>query len=147
MSTKVNDVEFALAYYEHQYERMAKLEEQRLTFTNIVITLTVVALTFGFSSTQGLTLVNGLVLPVLMISLNILGAIYTWRTLQYIHIHRERAKDILKIYAEKVYEVDSLKSLPTTGFRLGLARIQLLMHVVLTIPPLVLIITYVWNTL
>lgn len=137
------DPEFYRVYYEHQYERMAKLEEQRLTFTNIVVTLTVVALTFSFPNTQGLTVINGLVLPALMFILNIFGAIYTYRTLQYIHIHRKRAKEVLKLCASEIYAIDEAISLPHLKPRLGLARIQLFLHIILTAPSLVLIALYI----
>ena len=34
-------------YYDHQYERMGKIEEQSLTFSNIVITISIVAFSAG----------------------------------------------------------------------------------------------------
>ncbi len=138
--TKMNP-EFYRMYYEHQYERMSKLEEQRLTFTNIVVTLTVVALTFGFSI-QSLSVINGLILPLLMVILNIFGAAYTYRTLQYVQVHRKRAKEVLKLCASEIYAIDQAISLPDLKLRLGLARIQLLLHIVLTVPLLVLIVLY-----
>ncbi len=42
--------EYILAYYEHQYERMEKLEGQSLIVTNIVITLSVLAFSFGLGN-------------------------------------------------------------------------------------------------
>ncbi len=132
-STTDLSTEFIRLYYEHQYYRMSKLEDQRLTFTNIVVTLTVVALTFGLSTAQHLTLLQGLGLPALITMLNVFGAIYTWRTLQYIRIHRARAKDILQHYAAALYEIDQARSMPHVGARLGLARIQLVMHIILAV--------------
>jgi hypothetical protein len=126
-------IEFTRSYYEHQYDRMAKLEEQRLTFTNIIVALTVVALTFGLSTAQGLTPLQGLGLPALIAMLNVFGAIYTWRTLQYIRVHRNRAKNILQQYAAALYEIDQARAMPHVGSRLGLAKIQLVMHAILTV--------------
>ena len=46
--------DYVRMYYDHQYDRMGKLESQRLTLTHIVITVTVVAFTFGFGDANGI---------------------------------------------------------------------------------------------
>jgi hypothetical protein len=132
-------IEFARSYYEHQYDRMAKLEEQRLTFTNIVVTLTVLAFTLVISNLKAITQIGGFGILVLVIALNFFATIYTWRTLQYVRIHRKRAKMVLEEYAQEIYRIDDDESLPHIGSRFGLAKTQMLVHVTLIVFAIVLI--------
>jgi hypothetical protein len=132
MATKEKqpDENYVRMYYEHQYERMKTLEEQRLIFTNIVITLSVVAFTFGFKKLSNLTLLSGIGLPALIMVLNIFAAYYVALTLKYINTHRERAKEVLSKYAKELSVIDSKWVLPKIPLRLGLARIQILIHLI-----------------
>src|SRR3972149_8359767 len=74
-------------YYENQYARTAKLEDQRLAITNIVITLSVIAFTFGFSNPAGLTTITGIGLPTVMVIANIFAIIYIQLTYSVIRVH------------------------------------------------------------
>lgn len=140
--TETSDPHFIYLYYEHQYERMKALEEQRLTITNIVISLSVVAFTFGFQNLNSITIINGVGLPALIILLNLFAALYIWRTLQYIRVHRNRAKVVLDRYSKEMIEIDAKHEMPHVFLRLGLAKIQLIIHLVLLIPSSVPIIAY-----
>lgn len=137
--------EFSLAYYEHQYDRVDKLEGQRLTFANIILTLTAGIFTLGYSNITKLNLISGIGLPTLSIILNSFAAIYTWRTLQFIRIHRERAKAILKEYAKDIYRIDTENSSPQIGMRLGLAKLQMYFHIILIVLSIVPIVLYIGN--
>ncbi len=119
-----------------------QLENQRLMITNIVITLSVLAFTFGFSSGDALNIINGIGLPAIMIISNLFAIIYIWRTLQYIRVHQARAKNLLSKYAIVISEIDKSKPMPFVMFRLGLAKIQLLMHILLVIAMLIPICSY-----
>jgi hypothetical protein len=60
--------EFIRMYYEHQYDRMAKLEEQGHSITNIILSLSVLSFTFAFDPNSKPNLVTGVVLPIIIIS-------------------------------------------------------------------------------
>lgn len=105
---EINSVntEFVVMYYQHQYDRVAKLEEQGLNITNVVMTFNVVALTFGFDKNQGLTAVTGLVLPLTMIAANIFAITYLISAGDWIETHRSRAERILELFAKDIYRLD-----------------------------------------
>ena len=139
---KRTEADYVRMYYEHQYERMKTLEEQRLIFTNIVITLSVVAFTFGFQNISNLTLLNGIGLPALIIVLNMFAAYYVTLTLKYIGTHRERAKEVLSKYAKEISVIDAKWILPRIPFRLGLAKIQIVIHILVIVISAIPVIAY-----
>ena len=98
--------EFVTMYYEHQYGRVAKLEEQGLNITNIVMTFSIVAFTFGFDKNQGSNLVTGIVLPLTMIAVNVFAIAYLVSAGDWIEMHRSRAERILELFAEDIYRLD-----------------------------------------
>ena len=63
-------VDVLMNYYRHQYERMAKLEDQRTAITNITITLSVLAFTFGFDMGTRFGKIAGFGLLTLMVLAN-----------------------------------------------------------------------------
>ncbi|NEZ57573.1 hypothetical protein [Adonisia turfae] len=125
------NIEFAKTYYEHQYNRVSKLEEQGLTITNVVISFSVVAFTFGFNANQILTTVTGIVLPLTMIVINIFAITYLISSGDWIETHRSRGKRILKLFAEDIYQLDRevFKERKIRFF--GRRRTQILIHTVL----------------
>ena len=127
--------EYIRMYYEHQYDRMAKLEDQAMTITNIVVTLTVVALTFGFGSAQSLSVVATVALSVVMVLANGFAIFYRVRTNSWIRTHRLRAKRILEEYAPALYELDKTTFAPHRTGILGMGRwkIQVILHVLLAV--------------
>src|SRR5687768_14137713 len=110
--TNFDGVDFVRTYYQHQYDRIKALEEQRLTITNIVVSLSVVAFTFGFQDIKNLTVINGIGLPMLIITLNLFAALYIWRTAQYIAVLRNKAKEVLSRYSKEMLEIDAKYQLP-----------------------------------
>ena len=140
------DSEFVRLYYEHQYDRMAKHEEQRQTISNFVITLTVVALTFGFSnlalfnSQQANSqptalpeknLIVGLFLPVAIILINLFAIIYIRRSFSTGTIHQKRANRILELYAPYLRQIATDVSWSRKGTWWSRSVIEILIHVVL----------------
>ena len=125
--------EYVRMYYEHQYDRMAKLEEQGLTITNVVVTLSVVALTFGFGNAQGLGVVAGVGLAFVMIIANAFAIFYAIRTGSWIQTHKSRAKRVLEVYSPDLYQLDQRTFAPHRTGILGLGRrtIQILLHALL----------------
>jgi hypothetical protein len=123
--------EYVRMYYEHQYDRMAKLEDQRLIITNIVIGLTTVTFTFGISKTEGLTAFSGVCLPFVMVLSNFLAMAYAVHSADVIKAHQKRAKKVLRLYAKDLHELD--QGIPWSR-RIGPRwKIQLLIHLALVI--------------
>jgi hypothetical protein len=100
------NAEFIKMYYEHQYNRVARLEEQGLTITNVVMTFSIVAFTFGFEKNQDSTVVKGIVLPLTMIAANIFAITYLVSSGDWIETHRSRAERILELFVEDIYRLD-----------------------------------------
>ncbi len=73
------DADYVRMYYEHQYDRIAKHEDSRLTITNYVLTMSALAFTFGYPNVTQLTIINGIVLPVIVILVNIFALLYIER--------------------------------------------------------------------
>jgi hypothetical protein len=124
--------EYIRMYYEHQYDRMAKLEEQGLTITNVVMGLSVVALTFGFNNTQGVNTVAIVGLPFVMTIANAFAVGYILRTSSWIRTYQQRAKGVLDCYAHELYEFDQPKAALKTWIP-GRRKIQLALHSLLIV--------------
>ena len=129
--------EYVCMYYEHQYDRMAKLEDQALTITNIVMTLSIVAFTFGFDGAQGVTAITGIGLPFVMVIANLFAIRYIGRSQSWLLTHRLRAKRVLEVYAKDLYQLDRTTSAPHKHWVLGRWRIQRLLHVLLVVAALI----------
>ena len=134
--------DFLLAYYEHQYDRIGKLEQSRLAITNIVVTLSVLVFTFGFDSDKSRTLESSLVLPIIIIAANLFAVAYMVRTSSWIATARLRAKRVLEEYAEELHELDKTTYAPHRKRSLARWKIQLLLHVLLIIAGCVPIAQY-----
>lgn len=137
---------YSRMYYQHQYDRMAKHEAQRQTVSNFVITLTVVALTLGFTNiettgSQGqaigvpgnTNLVTGLLLPVAIVILNLFAIIYIRRSWSTGAIHQARARRVLDLYAPYLRQIDKDEPWPQKGRRWSRSMIEMSIHVVLSI--------------
>src|ERR1051325_3076845 len=92
--------EFARLYYQHQYDRLSKIEDQRLAITNIVMTLSAGALVLGFTGLDNLTIINGVGVPLMIIFSNLFAIAYILRSRDFMRVHKERARRVLEIYAK-----------------------------------------------
>jgi hypothetical protein len=99
--------DFVRMYYEHQYDRMAKQEEYRLTMTNYVLTISALAFTFGYQGNTQLTVVNGIGLPVIIVLANIFAIATINRTAQYIWAHKKRAHQVLEEHAPALEKINN----------------------------------------
>ncbi len=106
ITKKQVDSEYVRMYYEHQYERIEKDVNQRLSMQNFMLTLSALAFTFGYQNNSNLTIMNGLGLPVIIIAANTTALLNIKYTTQYIDVHRERAHEALKRYASELIEID-----------------------------------------
>jgi hypothetical protein len=140
--TKPVDDNYVRMYYEHQYDRMKAIEGYRWSLTSVIVSLSVIAFTFGFQGQTGLTIINGLMLPTLIITLNLFAVLYVARTHVYVLMHQKRAKDVLAHHAKELLDLDSKHPRPRGLFGLGLSRIQLIIHIILIIPSLMPLVAY-----
>lgn len=97
-------------YYQHQYERMKELEQQRLIMTNVIVTISVLAFTLAFSDICKLNLVNGVGLPIVVIGANFIAVMWNKRSREFIKLHQQRAHEALKEFAPEVEELDKRKA-------------------------------------
>lgn len=120
--------DYVRMYYEHQYDRINRHEEKMLNISNIVLTVSAVVITFGFSNRQsfGSTLI--LFLPLVIIIANGFAIAYINDRARWISQHSRRAKKILELYAEELFELDKENREPVKKWTVGRRTIQNLMH-------------------
>lgn len=120
--------EYVRLYYEHQYERLAKLDDQRLSITNLVMPLSAGALAFGFSSLDGLTLINGVGLPLMVVFSNLFAIGYIMRTRDFMRVHKRRARYILEKHASEIAEVNGIVRWSSVPFYRERTTLQVGLH-------------------
>jgi hypothetical protein len=108
----------------------------------MVITLSIVAFMFGFDSGQGVTAITGIGLPFVMVVANIFAIVYVGRSQSWIRTHRLRAKRVLEVYAEDLYQLDRTTSARHRPWTLGRWRIQRLLHILLIVAALIPSVVY-----
>jgi hypothetical protein len=137
--------ELVRMYFDHQYERIEKLEGQGLSITNIITTLIVLGFTFGYNKEMTLTIVSGVVLPLILIIINIFAVFYISRTSGWINTHRDRAKLTLRKYAPDLFMLDKevleYKKVKFWSRR----KIQRYIHILLSMIALIPLTSYVIN--
>jgi len=130
---KETDGDYVRMYYEHQYDRVARLESLRLSITNVVITLSVVSFTFSFSNNQSNNLMSGVVLPTILVVSNIFAIVYIYMTLRIIRAHLDRAKITLGQFAPALHTINDENKPPKWTDRFNLATNQIIFHVLLIV--------------
>jgi len=147
--TKINldhvDSEYIIAYYQHQYDRMAKFDDQSMTITNIAITLSILAFTFAYDSAQTANLQNAVILPLLIFFSNFFAIGYMQRSRYWIRAHRQRANEVIKIKAGELYKINKKYSPPPTTKNfpfVGNRDLKALLHLIIMAGAMVPIITY-----
>ncbi|MGR5150130.1 hypothetical protein ACQKP8_26740 [Photobacterium alginatilyticum] len=107
--------ELCRSYYEHQYSRVAKLEEQSLRMTSMVLTLTTAFLSLGYTYFKSIestidSLLGIISLIVIAISLNTFAILFNGRTEGFTDVHKLRAKEIINKFSVEIFDLD--KSMP-----------------------------------
>jgi len=133
-------IEYVCIYYTHQYERMAKLEEQRLIISNIVLTLSIAVYAYGFSNIDGLTVFTGIGIPIVLFLANLFAISYILHSADVIQKHKDRAKEVLKEFAEYLYHIDKKYKWSEKWPRW---KNQILIHILLIIIAVIPIIIYI----
>jgi len=136
--------EFIRMYYKHQYERMAKLEDHRLIVTNIIFTISLISLAFGFDKDKTLNIVTGIAIPVIIMTANIFAILYINSTRHYARIHRLRAKEVLKEYASYIFEIDKRISESPEIRYLSQGKFQFYLHILLIMASIIPILSYIF---
>ena len=129
-----------MTYYEHQYSRMKQLEDQRINITNITVTLSVIALTFGFNTSDRFSRTVGYALLATMIFTNLFAIAYIAKTRSWISTHRNRAKGVLEKRSKELFKFDQETHDERVLWIPGRGRIQMFLHILLLLVAIALII-------
>ncbi len=147
--TKINldhvESEYIIAYYQHQYDRMAKFDDQSMTVTNIVISLSILAFTFAYDAAQTANFQNAVILPFLIFFSNLFAIGYMQRSRYWIHAHRQRANEVIKIKAVELYKISKKHSPPATikNFPfVGNRDLKALLHLIIMVAAIVPVINF-----
>ena len=133
------DPEYIKMYFEHQYDRLARLELLAFAFTNIIVApLSGIILAIGFHKTEFIPRRYDSSVLLFVGVLNILAIAYIIRTCSQAQSHRRRAKKILEKYAKEVFLLD-MEMAPIAhqdDFFINIRKygqwiIQLLLHILL----------------
>jgi amino acid transporter len=122
-------------YYKLQYDRIAHHEQQRLTFSNIIVAITAFLVTFGFPFNNNTFLyVNIVMTSAFAIIINIGAIIFIDKSRHWIKFHQERARKIGEIAFSDISEEMSNVSKIDSDFDLwNRTEIQKLTHKVIII--------------
>jgi hypothetical protein len=129
----LNDVpkDILMNYYNHQYERMGKLEDSRMAITNITITLSVLAFTFGFNASVQYSQLIGYALLFIMMTANWFAIAYILVTKSWIETYKRRSKGILEISAKPLFLFDEKTHANYSKRTPTLWQIHMSLHVLL----------------
>ncbi|MCR4456995.1 MULTISPECIES: hypothetical protein [Pseudescherichia] len=86
-----------------QYERIAHHENQRLTFSSLVLTITAAMFTFFLSESNDISQGVSDFLLGFLILINLFAAIFIIKSRQWVKFHQERARFLLKKYNEALF--------------------------------------------
>lgn len=129
--------ELVQMYYDHQYDRIGKLEEQALTVTNVVTATSILALTFGFEGLEGESLTRVIALPFVTIAANLFAIGYIRNCQMFIALHQRRAMRTLELYAPALYDLNSALPWPQEDAWKGRRRFHILLHVAFCVAALI----------
>ena len=133
VTKNLHNEEFAKVYYEHQYTRIAALEDQSFKFSNLVVVLTTA--TFAFVSTQiaSISLASWQLLLGIFLAINLIAILYILRVNDSISVHQRRAKKILELVAPEEFAVDKEIRQSFSGRWQARPMLQLSIHLVLIV--------------
>jgi amino acid permease len=127
LKNKPTDVELIRMYYEHQYDRIGKNEDQALAISNIMLTISALIVTFGFGNRQSFGAILVLFLPVIIIVANLFAILYIAENDKWIKLHRTRAQRVIENYASELHKLNKEIARPHNQ-GMSRKRIQSLIH-------------------
>lgn len=130
-------------YYEHQYDRIEKNENQAMNISNIVFTITALILTFGFNSKQSFGSILILFLPLVIIIANVTAILYIRENTRWIKAHQIRAKLILETYTPELYSLDKENTAPPMKGIVDRSTTQYLIHTLFIVVALILLFLFI----
>jgi hypothetical protein len=134
--------ELARMYYEHQYDRMGKLEEQTLAVTNVVLATSILAITFGFQGSVSSGVVQAIALPFVTIVANLFAIGYIRNSQMFIALHQRRAMRVLELYAPAMFNLNSELPWPRADAWRGRRRYHILLHMAFCFAALVPVVIF-----
>jgi hypothetical protein len=136
----LNDVprDVLINYYNHQYERMGKLEDSRMGITNITITLSVLSFTFGFDAAVQYSKIIGYALLFIMVAANAFAIAYILVTRSWIETYKRRSKGILEVTAKPLFLFDEKTHAKHNKWTPTLWQIHMGLHILLIVIAIVM---------
>ena len=129
-------------YYEHQYDRIKKHEDQALSISNIVLTISALIITFGLNNRQSFGSIFIFFLPVILIIANLFAILYVRDSGSWIRSHRMRAKRILETYIPDLFVLDKETIAPHKKRTVSRRRFQYLIHILFIVISVILILLF-----
>ena len=142
---KTEDVnpDYVRMYYEHQYDRIDKLEGHALNISNIVLTISALIITFGFNNKQSFGAISILFLPLIIIIANVFSILYIGDRGRWISRHQIRAKRILETYMPELFRLDKETIAAHKKWAIGRRKIQNLIHYLFVFIGIILLILFI----
>ncbi len=128
------------AYYNRQYDRLAKHEDQTLVFSNLIVTLSLASFAVGAMKSGDVTILSGVILPIAVILSNICAILFIRRSHSSSAIHVSKAKACMQRYAPGVSEIDAEHPWPRDCWYKKRHRIMMILHGLLAITCLISIL-------
>ena len=126
-------------YYDHQWDWVKKLHDQRLQVSGFVFTLNVLAFTLGLDNQDSLNLVTGLVTPGIMVCANLVAILFVVHTKRLAKKRLLCARGILETYLPGLNEFD--KQFRSEGY-FGLEKVLYTLHSILIVSCILLAVGY-----
>lgn len=147
--SKTEDVDpnYVRMYYEHQYDRIRKHEEQALTISNIVLTISALIITFGLNNRKSFGSILVLYLPVVIVIVNLFAILYIRDSGRLISLYRMRAKHILETYTPELFVLDNETFALQKKRTVGRGRFQNLIHIIFIAIAIILILLFTLEAL
>jgi hypothetical protein len=120
--------DYVRMYYEHQYDRIKKHEDQALNISNIVLTISSLIITFGLNNRQSFGSIFIFFLPAILIIANVFAILYVRDSGNWIRSHRLRAKRILENYIPEIFILDKETIASHEKKPVGRKRFQITIH-------------------
>jgi hypothetical protein len=98
------DPETLRVYWLAQWDRVARLEDQRLQFSNFVVAGSVVAI--GLNATSATSISTAVVVAAMVATTNLIAWLYNWRSDRWLRMHHRRANLLIE---ENWAYIDHLK--------------------------------------
>jgi len=143
MPKEKSNPDYVRMYYDHQYDRINKHQEQALNMSNIVLTTSTLVITFGLGNKQSLGTILALFLPLIIISTNFFAILFVIFGREQVTQHQLRAKRVLEIYAFEIYKIDKEATAPRKKWTIDRVKLQVFIHYLFISFGVVLLVLFV----